>query len=81
MPKKDGREVLAEIRADEDLKAIPVVVLTASRTHQAVFTAQQLHVDEYMTKPVSQEQFLRVVRALHRCWLEEEIVLPPLETI
>lgn len=79
LPKRDGREVLTEIRTDDALKAIPVVVLTASRTHQAVFAAQKLHVDEYMTKPVSQEQFLRVVKALHRCWLEEEIILPPLE--
>ena len=79
LPKRDGREVLAEIRGDESLKGIPVVVLTASRTHQAVFAAQQLRVDEYMTKPVSEEQFLRVVRALHRCWLKEELVLPPLE--
>jgi len=71
LPKKDGRQLLAEIRADEELKRIPVVILTASLAHKAVLKAQKLHVDEYMTKPVSLEQFIRVVKALRRASLLE----------
>ena len=64
LPKKDGREVLAEIRADEDLKSIPVVVLTASLVHRAILGAENLHVDAFMTKPVSLEKFIEVVESL-----------------
>lgn len=76
LPKKDGRQVLAEVRAHEALASVPVVVLTASMVHRAVLEAQGLHVDGYMTKPVSLQQFLDVVRSLRRSWLAE-IVLPP----
>lgn len=71
LPKKDGRQVLTEVRAHEELKAIPVIVLTASLVHRAVLQAQNLHVDGYMTKPVSLEQFLTVVRSLRRTWLND----------
>jgi len=75
LPKLDGREVLAEIRADDQLKGIPVVVLTASQVHRAILSKQGLRVDGYMTKPVSWGQFLGAVKTLRRGWLDE-IILP-----
>ncbi|OHB84824.1 MAG: response regulator [Planctomycetes bacterium RBG_16_64_12] len=78
LPKKDGREVLAEIRGDDELKGIPVVVLTASLAHKVVLKGQGLHVDGYMTKPVSLDQFIEVVRSLRRSWLAE-VILPELD--
>jgi CheY-like chemotaxis protein len=75
LPKKDGRQVLTEIRSSEELRKIPVVVLTASAVHRAVLQAQDLRVDGYMTKPVSLEQFVGVVKSLRRSWLTE-LVLP-----
>jgi two-component system, chemotaxis family, response regulator Rcp1 len=76
LPKKDGRQVLTEIRADRSLQSIPVVVLTASRVHRAVLKADNLYIDGFMTKPVSWTQFIDVIKSLRRSWLAE-IVLPP----
>jgi two-component system, chemotaxis family, response regulator Rcp1 len=70
LPKKSGQRLLVEIRADERLKEIPVLVLTACRVYKAALEAQALHVDGFMTKPVSWEQFIHVVRSLRRSWLE-----------
>jgi len=78
LPKKHGSEVLAEVREEEELKDILVVVLTASPVHKKVLNAKNLHVDEYMTKPVSWNKFLNVIKALRRSLLRE-ILLPPLE--
>lgn len=78
LPKKDGRQVLAEIRGDDRLRNIPVVVLTASQVHRVVLQAEKLHVDGFMTKPVSLEQFIQVIKSLRRSWLAE-IILPPME--
>ncbi len=78
MPKMGGREVLSAIRGDERLKAVPVVVMTGSRVQRAVLEGEGLRVDGYMTKPVSFEQFIGVVKSLRRTWLHE-IVLPPLD--
>ncbi len=78
LPKKDGRQVLTEIRDSEELLSIPVVVLTGSLVHRAVLEGQKLRVDGFMTKPVSLEQFIGVVKSLHRSWLDE-IILPPLD--
>jgi CheY-like chemotaxis protein len=78
LPKMSGREVLAEIRGRENLERIPVVVLTASAVHKAVLEGENLHVDGYMTKPVSFEQFVEVVKSLRRSLLDE-IILPPLQ--
>lgn len=75
LPKKHGGQVLAEIRGDERLMSIPVVVLTASLVHKRIFKEQNLHVDEYMTKPVSWSKFINVVRTLRRALLEE-VLLP-----
>ena len=78
LPKLDGRQVLSAVRGDALLASVPVVVLTASRVHKAVLEGQMLRVDGYMTKPVSLEQFLDVVRSLRRSWLAE-VILPDLD--
>ena len=69
LPKKDGREVLAEIKADEKLKRIPVVVLTTSQDEQDVFKSYNLHANCYVTKPVDLEQFMTVVKSIEDFWL------------
>ena len=76
LPRKDGREVLAELKADENLKLIPVVVLTTSRAEEDVLRAYQLHANCYITKPVDFQQFLNVVRAIESFWLYV-VTLPP----
>jgi CheY-like chemotaxis protein len=69
LPRKDGREVLAEIKSDNDLKTIPVVVLTTSRAEQDVLQAYKYHANCYITKPVDFEQFLNVVHSIESFWL------------
>ena len=69
LPKKDGREVLAEIKADHDLKNIPVVVLTTSSAEQDIFRSYDLHANCYITKPVDLDQFIRVIRSIEDFWL------------
>lgn len=69
LPKKDGREVLAEIKADDHLKRIPVVVLTTSDAQVDVRRAYDLHANCYITKPVDFEQFLAVVESIEHFWL------------
>ena len=69
LPKKDGREVLAEIKADPDLKNIPVVVLTTSSAEQDIFKAYDLHANCYITKPVDLDQFIKVIRSIEDFWL------------
>ncbi len=69
LPRKDGREVLAEIKADSDLRAIPVVILTASRAEEDLFRSYQLNANCYITKPVDFEQFMQVVRCIEDFWL------------
>ena len=76
LPRKDGREVLAEIKQDTDLKRIPVVVLTTSRAEEDVIRSYDLHANAYVTKPVDLAQFLKVVRSLEAFWLVV-VTLPP----
>ncbi|MGB7746531.1 MAG: response regulator [Verrucomicrobiia bacterium] len=76
LPRKDGREVLAELKADNNLKTIPVVVLTTSRAEQDVLRVYQLHANCYITKPVDFQQFLNVVRSIESFWLFV-VTLPP----
>jgi len=64
LPRKDGREVLAEVKGDEDLCSIPVVVLTTSRAEEDVVSSYQLHANAYVTKPVDFEQFINVTRRI-----------------
>jgi CheY-like chemotaxis protein len=69
LPKKDGREVLQEIKADHVLKRIPVVVLTTSKAEEDVVKTYALHANCYVTKPVDLEQFMKVVRSIDNFWL------------
>ena len=69
LPMKDGREVLAEIKKDENLKRIPVVVLTTSRAEEDVARSYNLHANAYVVKPVDLKQFLEVIRAIEEFWL------------
>lgn len=69
LPRKDGREVLAELKADEDLKRIPVVVLTTSSAEADILRSYQLHANCYITKPVDLEQFVNVVKSIDDFWL------------
>lgn len=68
LPRKDGREVLAEIKTDANLQTIPVVVLTTSEAEQDVLRAYTLHANCYITKPVDFKQFLKVVKAIESFW-------------
>jgi CheY-like chemotaxis protein len=68
LPKKDGREVLAEIKQDPDLKRIPVVVLTTSEAEQDIVRAYDLHANCYITKPMDLDDFLETIREIHRFW-------------
>lgn len=70
LPRKDGREVLAEIKRDASLRTIPVVVLTTSSEEEDVLRAYELHANSYVTKPVDFGQFLKVVSAIEDFWLE-----------
>jgi len=69
LPRKDGRQVLSEIKADVALKTIPVVVLTTSRAEQDVLHSYQLQANCYITKPVDLEQFITVVKSIEDFWL------------
>jgi chemotaxis family two-component system response regulator Rcp1 len=69
LPKKDGREVLAEIKKDDDLKRIPVVVLTISKEEEDVLRSYNLHANCYITKPIDFEQFMKVVRSIEDFWM------------
>lgn len=76
LPKKDGREVLAEIKEDPDLKRIPVVVLTISKAEEDILKSYNLHANCYITKPIDLEQFLGVVKAIDEFWFTI-VKLPP----
>lgn len=68
LPRKDGREVLAEIKSDERLKRIPVVILTTSQAEEDVLRSYGLHANCYITKPVDLEQFVKIVQSIHEFW-------------
>ena len=76
LPKKDGRQVLPEIKEDTNLKRIPVVVLTTSKAEQDILKTYNLHANCYVTKPVDLEQFISVVRFVQHFWLSI-VKLPP----
>jgi len=77
LPRKDGREVLAEIKADERLKCIPVVVLTTSQAEEDIARAYNLNANCYVSKPIDLDQFIKVVQTIKDFWLT--IVKLPLE--
>ena len=76
LPRKDGREVLEEIKRDEKLKRIPVVVLTTSKAEEDVLRTYNLHANCYVTKPVDLEKFMVVVKTIDSFWLTV-VTLPP----
>lgn len=69
LPRKDGREVLAEIKADPSLKHIPVVVLTTSEAEQDIVKSYELHANCYVTKPVDLQRFIEIVQQIETFWL------------
>lgn len=69
LPKKDGREVLAEIKSDPNLKTIPVVIITSSEAEQDVIKSYNLNANCYVTKPVNLDQFIKVVQSVNDFWL------------
>ena len=76
LPRKDGREVLAEIKEDSRLRRIPVVVLTTSKAEEDILRTYDLHANCYISKPVELEQFISVVRSIDDFWLSV-VRLPP----
>ena len=80
LPKKDGREVLAEIKADPKLRRIPVVVLTTSSAEEDILKIYDLHANCYITKPVDLEQFMGVVKSIEDFWVSV-VKLPSYEAI
>jgi two-component system, chemotaxis family, response regulator Rcp1 len=69
LPRKNGREVLEEIKADDELKRIPVIVMTTSKAEQDIYKAYNLNANCYVTKPVDLDEFLNVVRSIEDFWL------------
>jgi CheY-like chemotaxis protein len=76
LPRKDGREVLDEMKNDPALRRIPVVVLTTSKAEQDVLRSYELHANCYITKPVALDRFIEVVQAIENFWLTI-VKLPP----
>ena len=76
LPKKDGREVLAEVKADDILKRIPVVILTTSKAEEDILKTYNLHANCYITKPIDLNQFIKVVQSIEEFWFTI-VKLPP----
>ena len=70
LPGKDGREVLKEIKEDNELKRIPVVILTTSKAEEDILKSYNLHANSYITKPVDFDQFIRVIKSIENFWLD-----------
>ena len=75
LPKKDGRQVLAEIKEDDSLKRIPVIILTSSRAEEDILRTYNLHANCYISKPIDLKQFLHVVKSIENFWLSI-VILP-----
>jgi len=78
LPKKDGREVLAEIKQDPKLKHIPVVILTTSKADEDIIKTYNLHANAYITKPVDLNRFIEIIHTLEEFWFSI-VKLPPKE--
>lgn len=76
LPKRNGREVLSEIKEDELLKYIPVVILTISGAEEDILKSYELHANCYITKPVDMNQFVKIVRSIENFWFSI-VMLPP----
>ncbi|WP_245859733.1 response regulator [Methanosarcina spelaei] len=70
LPKKDGREVLQEVKQDENLRNIPIVVLTTSTAEEDILKSYNLHANAYITKPVDFDQFIKVIKSIAKFWFE-----------
>jgi chemotaxis family two-component system response regulator Rcp1 len=68
LPRKDGREVLAEIKADDDLKVIPVIILTSSRSFDDVISTYRLHANSYISKPGDLDEYLDALKEVQQYW-------------
>lgn len=69
LPKKDGRELLGEVKMDPELRQIPIIVLTTSGAEQDIARAYKLHANCYLTKPIQMDDFLRTIRSVEDFWL------------
>ncbi len=76
LPRKDGREVLAEIKTDEELKHIPIVIMTISQAEEDILKSYNLHANCYITKPIDLNQFIKVVKSIEDFWFSV-VKLPP----
>lgn len=76
LPKKDGREVLQEVKSDRDLKNIPVVILTSSSAEEDILRSYNLHANCYINKPVDLDQFMNIVKSIENFWMTI-VKLPP----
>lgn len=70
LPRKDGREVLRDIKGDDDLRSIPVVILTTSQAQSDILRAYELFANCYIQKPLELDGFIEIVKSIHRYWLE-----------
>lgn len=76
IPKKDGREILKEIKADPDLKYIPIIVLTTSESEQDIKNTYEHYANAYITKPIDLDEFIKVIKSIEEYWLKT-VELPP----
>ncbi len=76
MPRKDGREVLEDIKSDKELKTIPVIVMTISKAEEDILRSYNLHANAYIVKPIELDQFMNVVRSIEDFWFTI-VKLPP----
>jgi chemotaxis family two-component system response regulator Rcp1 len=76
LPRKDGREVLAEIKNDKNLRRIPVVILTSSEAEQDILQSYDMYANCYITKPADLDQFIKVIKCIENFWFTI-VILPP----
>lgn len=76
MPRKDGREVLEDIKSDEELKRIPVIVMTISKAEEDILRSYNLHANAYIVKPIELNQFMNTIKSIENFWLTV-VKLPP----
>ena len=74
LPKRDGREVLKEVKADDELKRIPIVILTTSNAEQDIIKSYNLHVNCYINKPVDYDKFFDIIQKIEDFWLKTAIL-------
>lgn len=80
LPRKDGREVLAEIKADDDLLHIPIVIMTISQAEEDILKTYKLHANCYITKPIDLNEFIKVIKSIEDFWFSV-VKLPPKEVV